>query len=335
MENTDILENLKSRMYLKVFRLALLNVGLYVPNYHYNALNYLCEESDEKDKIDFELVMLDLDELADIDFNDFVKLSDQTFRAKRFFKGFYLNHQFGEKAIKITRGNTHYIIGRNLEKIMWIYYVKYFLTHFAVNNEFLHLKAAAVVDEKNRTTLIIGKQSGGKTVLQNTLIKRGYRFLSNTHVLVQANKVYGVNSSIRVRNDEIFSKYIRSNIVKNHFEAGDYLVKPARLYKNVIKQSYLANVLITNYGSPEKGVKTVDSEFASQLVQSFSWAISAWSMKEDYLEIVNDSLTAYYQILSREAEFIRGFCAESNNIYSNIDVADEDGLDKLLLLLKS
>lgn len=334
MEKIDVLVNMRKQLYAKAFRLGPVEVKLYVPSLQYSALDYLCDKCDGSGSPDFKLVMIDLDYIKNIRPDDFLELSDATFRSMTFSKGFYLNHQFGEKVIKITRETSHYIIGRNLAKVMWIYYVKYFLTRFAINKKLLHLKAAAVVDGNDKATLIVGKQSGGKTVLLNALIDRGFRFLSNTHILLDGDKVYGINSAVRMRDDGIFTRYIQSGNAKEHFEAGDFMVEPVRLYGHIAKHGYLANIVIANYGQPEKGVHLVEPEFGGLVIKNFAHPISAWGMKDDYLEIMNGSLFQYRDIFLQEMSCIDEICRKTNNVHANFDIKDRKQLDELIGILK-
>ena len=55
--------------------------------------------------------------------------------------------------------------------------------------------------------------------------------MSNTHSLITGNKVYGISTAIRFRNDPYFSSYITSGLAK-HIEQGEYIISPNLIYKN-------------------------------------------------------------------------------------------------------
>jgi hypothetical protein len=78
----------------------------------------------------------------------------------------------------------------------------------------------------------------------------------------------------------------------------------------------------------------VEPEFGGLVIKNFAHPISAWGMKDDYLEIMNGSLFQYRNVFLREMSYIDEICRKTNNIHANFDIKDEKQLDKLIGILK-
>jgi hypothetical protein len=331
------LNDIKKDLIKKVYMIGPVRLAVYIPTNDYHAINYLCDEVPNDSNVtnyDYELVMYDLHSMNNIKYDDYIHFGDKTFRANRFKSGFYLTHHFGESVLKITRGKTHFIIGRNISKLLWSFYIKFYLCHYSTCNDLLHLKAAAVADKFNNVTIIIGKGSGGKSVLLNKLMTSGYRFLSNTHILISNGSVLGVNTAIRFRNDPYFSKYIANGMAKEHIEQGEYIISPNSIYDDIVSEGYLKNIVIANYGSGETGIFEVDQDYSTNIIRNFSYPLNTYAMKDDYLEMVNGSLSDFIELYSKDISKIMDVTESSKNIYCNFEIENSKDYDKLLQMLR-
>lgn len=327
------LNRIKEGLIKKVYRLGPVYIAMYVPHKDYAALHYLCDEVEEGTEGDYELVMCDLRDVPSIKGEDYVHFADQSFRADRFKSGFYLTHHYGERVWKITRGKIHIAIGENISKLFWSFYIKFFLSHYAVQHQSLHLKAAAVADRDNNISLIVGRGSGGKSVLLNKLITGGYRFMSNTHSLITGNKVYGISTAIRFRNDPYFSSYITSGLAKKHIEQGEYIISPNLIYKNFSIEGNLKNIIIANYGSGNAGIFEVAPSYSLSVLWNFSYPLHTYAMKDDYLEMAGGNLSDFNRIYCEDFRRVSDLANCKNTIYCNFNIDDEKQYNDLLRIM--
>src|SRR6266702_6273393 len=103
---------------------------------------------------------------------------DKTYRGGRFAAGYYLTDHFGAPAYLITQGTQLWIFAPHFGSILWPFVVKFLLTVYSIDQQMLHLKAAAV-SVGNSVTLLVGRGGTGKTVLLTRLCQEaGAQFIT-------------------------------------------------------------------------------------------------------------------------------------------------------------
>ncbi|MFF7879078.1 hypothetical protein ACFZDM_33195 [Streptomyces californicus] len=139
--------------------LNLLTLRILSNREEFDGYAYFSRDAPAGTAADHEIVCVDLDRDP---YNPKVlrALSDRTLRANRFRSGYYLNHIFGEPAYLITKGRRSYVFGRRLERTIWPYFVKRVLTDFAVDQKYLHLKAAGFTLDDGSATHLVGPNAG-------------------------------------------------------------------------------------------------------------------------------------------------------------------------------
>ena len=198
---------------------------------------------------DFEIVCVDPDLEGGISLDTALPWADKSYRAERFGEGFYLHHYFGAPSALINRRGRFYVVGGNLDRILWAYFVKQLLTVHSIRSGSTHLKAACF-ELNGNGTLLIGRNGAGKTVFMTQLCLAGASFVSNTHVLVDRDLVvHAVPSSLRVRNDPCFADIIRENAVEEHFVQGEFILEPSSIFGSSQPTSKLKNICIVDYNA--------------------------------------------------------------------------------------
>ena len=175
----------------KVVDLGIATVRIHTNVPSFSGFRFFAEISDAADSMgpfDYELYCIDREYPHYLDETLVRAHGDHSFRGDRFRSGFYLTHHIRPSATLISRGSRHYIIGRRLDRIIWSWYTKYILTIHSLRQGWLHVKAAAfALDGKG--VLVIGRGSGGKTVLVTQMCTDGATFVSNTHVIIDFERL--------------------------------------------------------------------------------------------------------------------------------------------------
>ncbi|MGW7259953.1 FomB family phosphonate monophosphate kinase [Streptomyces sp. NPDC054834] len=292
----------------------------------FSAYSYFSSFSeDDGATADYEVVCIDLDR-DEISVELYADNVDKTFRGKRFKAGYYLVHYFGEPAHLITAGRTFYVFGRALEKTVWPYFVKHILTIFSADHGFLHLKAAGFELPGAGATLLIGRNGAGKTVFLAQACLNGARFLTNTHTLVRDGVAYGVPSSIRVRRDKCFGELIDKHDLTVHMESGDYVTDSSTLFDSPqISSAWVRNVVVVDYdpGSPQ-GLTPISPAAAGTFMEQFSFAVTAYGLKDDLLAHLGSHFDAYVESLTRMRRQLTELVEGAQCYRANVDMLDRE-----------
>ena len=176
------------------------------------------------------------------DENNNVFSSKESYREKRMGEGLYLGHHIGQPAkLKIIDDYNMALFHPEPFNIIRWHLSKYIVNVFALKQNKLYLKGGAVA-YKGRAFLILGRGGAGKTELINKLCENGASFISNTHLLIDALMVKGINTNIRIRKngkDEFVSrdKLHGENVVKEYLPiSGIFWVKYRDSGKGLIKK---------------------------------------------------------------------------------------------------
>jgi hypothetical protein len=283
----------------------------------------------------YELYCIDLDHEHSLDEAVVASYADTSFRGKRFTGGFYLTYHFGAPASLITRGNRHYIAGRNLDRIIWGWYTKYILTVHSFSAGSLHLKAACfAVDGEG--TLLVARGSGGKTVLLAQVCQDGATFISNTHSIVDRERIaHGVPTTLRVREDACFGPLVRSRKLQPHLDQDEYIADPALLFPRSGSSARVRNVCIVDY-RPEAGsaITTLSSAAAYDMFEQFGFPINTYGMKDDVLEFCHGDAAEFLAVYGNAKQQLRELVNGAHCLYVNADMLNPKERARLMKALR-
>jgi hypothetical protein len=219
--------------------------------------------------------------------------ADPSFRGQRFRGGFYLTHHFGPPATLISRGNHHYVIGGDFDRIVWGWYVKFVLSIHSLRAGSLHLKAGCIGHD-GEATLLVGRGGGGKTVLLTQMCGDGAEFISNTHVVVDGDGlVHGVPTALRVRDAPCFRELIRSGQLRTHLDGDEFVADPAALFPRSAPSAHVRNVCVVDYHDGASRIAPLSASAAYDLFEQFGFPINTYGMKDDILEAFGGDLAAF------------------------------------------
>jgi hypothetical protein len=269
----------------------------------------------------YELYCVDLNHGHSLDEAVVEAHADTSFRGKRFSGGFYLTYHFGAPASLITRGNRHYIVGHNLDRIIWGWYTKYILTVHSFSVGSLHLKAACFAID-GEGTLLIGRGSGGKTVLLTQFCQDGATFISNTHSIIDHKQIaHGVPTTLRVRDDACFGALTRSGQLEPHLDQGEYIADPELLFACSASSARVRNICIVDY-RPEEGsvIRPLGSEETYDMFEQFGFPINTYGMKDDVLEFCHGDTGEFLTVYANAKRQLRELVNVSRCLYVNSDM---------------
>jgi hypothetical protein len=326
-----VIPALRERLVRHQFRLGPIRLSLFVPGDDYPVLGHLAEQG-RFDVADYELFFVEEPQceaaLADI----LRRCADTSFRAKRFASGFYLTNHFGHPAVKCTldEGRTHIVFGREAYRTFWSYYAKYVLTHYSALRGQLHMKAGAVMDAEGGVTLLVGKGSGGKSVLLRKLADLGLQVLSNTHVLLDGATVWGVKTSVRVRQDDTFGPIIRAHDLPKGPEPGEYMCPPHLIFGDGPERLHgtLKRIVVTHYGDGRPGIRTLDAPVLRTALKNLSYPLHTYGMKDDYLEFLDDDLDRFHEVYEAEMRMLQALAEDYPGLYCNFKAAGPQAFDE-------
>lgn len=283
-------------------------------NIYSNNSDYLCRDVLFNSQYD--------SKICDKNFNVFFGnnriLNDNSYRGKQLAtNGIYLGHHLGKKAkINIIGENISiYILNgvkEDYDKIFWNFVLKYILTYASLITNSLHFKGVLIKQKKSQYgIMILGKGGDGKTTLSKILENHSFITLSNTHIIIHANKAYGINTWIRERHgeNEIYQLYKKPNSL-------DCNLKKIFIYhyntKNMYSCSQLNKNLIYNF------------------LNHFSNAIIAYDLKEEVFDYMADDFQDSIQLLSNNDVLLKDFIQKHQIEFLTIDTTDKKNIIKFL-----
>jgi hypothetical protein len=256
-----------------------------------------------------------------------LKEQDKTYRAKRFAAGYYITDHFGPPAYLVTRGTHYWIFGSDFEPIFWPYVVKFLLTLYSMQQEMLHLKAAGIAVD-GAGTVLVGRGGGGKTVLLTRLCQRGAQFLSNTHTLIDEQRMIAVPAAMRVRNDPLFAPMITARQLPTGLKAGEYLADPlADLDWRGVTVAPVRNVCLVDYRGPNRcDIREIDRDILFDYMEQFSLALNVYGLKEDILDHLGGDVTGFSDQMQRIRLRLRALVDRCSCYYVSCDATNDGNL---------
>ena len=245
--------------------------------------------------------------------------ADRSFRGERFKSGFYVTHHFGAPAFLFTIGHNYFVVGSTLDKLLWSYFTKVFLTVEAERRGYIHLKAACV-DVDGTGLLLAGRGSGGKTVMLFEACRNGGTFVANTHCVVQGRHVIGVHSPMRVRNDAVFARSIRALQASKHVEAGEYVLRPGALFPRIGVRTVAGAICIVDYRPDRPAlIEPLGANDALTFLELFAFPTITYGIKDDILASVGGDHFMFCEMMKDMKNKLERLVAQIPAYYVSID----------------
>ena len=259
---------------------------------------------------------------------------DKSYRGGRMSAGYYLTDHFGAPAYLVTRGRHTWIFAEDFEPILWPYAIKSLLTRYSIERGLLHLKAAGI-EVNGRGALLVGRGGSGKTVLLHQLCRSGARYLSNTHTLVEDQKLIGIRTALRVRADRFFGPVIAARGLSPNVKAAEYTADPMRdLDWPSAREAPLRSVCLVDYRGPGQAViQEIDRDVLFDYMEQFSLAVSVYGLKDDVVDLVGGDVRRFSKEMSRMRTHLRALIQQSRCYYLSCDAADPEKLSAISALL--
>ena len=248
---------------------------------------------------------------------------DKSYRGGRMSVGYYLTDHFGAPAYLMTRGSHFWVFAEDFEPILWPYAVKYLLTLYSTEHHLLHLKAAAIA-VNGQGALLVGRGGSGKTVLLHQLCRAGAHFLSNTHTLVEDQKLIGIRTALRIRADRFFGPVIAARRLSPNVKASEYTADPIRdLEWPSAKVAPIRNVCLVDYRGPERHtVEEIDRDILFDYMEQFSLGVNVYGLKDDLLDVLEGDVTRFSSETARIRAQLRTVIDQSRCYYISCDAED-------------
>jgi hypothetical protein len=259
--------------------------------------------------------------------HDLEQARDRSYRAGRFAGGYYVTDHFGAPAYLVTRGKHLWIFARRFEPILWPYVVKLLLTTYALDEGFLHLKAAGVA-LGGVGTLLVGRGGSGKTVLVARLCETGAAFLTNTHALVRDRTLFALPTAMRVRNDRLFGAAIASGKLAAGLKPDEYVMDPlVDLKWPSVDSAPIGNICLVDYrGAEQRVVRDLDADTLFNYMEHFSLAVNIYGIREDMFDHLGGDVQEFSDRWTEAKVQLRELISRCRRHYVSCDVMDDDNL---------
>lgn len=263
---------------------------------------------------------------------------DKTYRGKSFMDGYYATDHFGSPVYLVTHGHCFFVFGEQLERVVWPYFVKYFLMLRAVQDESLHLKGAACA-MGDAGTLILGRGGTGKTVFLTQLCLHGAKFITNSHAVITKGWIKGIASSMRIRPMHWFSDLIakiEGNIEeKPALISGEIIVDPYDIFEISAEEPVIIrNLCIIDFREPGCHiVKQLAKQDAYNYAEQFSLAINVYRLEEDLLDLYKNDLWKFSNVYDDMKIQLRELVERSRCYYISSDTLEKRYRDEIFDLL--
>lgn len=260
---------------------------------------------------------------------------DRSYRGKKMAAGYYLTDHFGTPAYLITRGTHYWIFADDFERILWPYAVKHLLTVYAMVHNMLHLKAAGVALE-GRGALLVGRGGSGKTVLLTQLCRSGAQFLSNTHALIDGQRLLGIQTAMRVRPDQFFAPIIAERGLAPNVRAGEYTADPLiDLGWSGAQSVPITTLCLLDYkAQADSVIRELDPHTMFDYMEQFALAINVYGLKEDILDTLGGDIGRFSMEMSRTRSRLQALVEGARCYYISCDAADARNLKSIHELLR-
>jgi hypothetical protein len=259
---------------------------------------------------------------------------DSSYRSNSFAAGYYATDHFGHPVYLITNSSKFFVFGEHLEKVVWCYFVKYFLLLFTINHNSLFLKAAAF-NINNKGTLLFGRGNAGKTTFLGTFCQNGASFITNSHAIVKDFNIVGMSTCLRIRPKNIWwKKEINANF-KPNLNPGEVIADPNQMFLNHdTKPVKLKNILIIDFLKPKYHyVKKICPQDAYNYIEQFGLGINVYRLEEDLLDYYKGNYKEFVTKYQNMKYLLKIIIQDSNCYYIRSDILDDYNRNQIFKLL--
>jgi hypothetical protein len=272
-------------------------------------------------RVEYEVIVIDLG-VDSIEKDLLQYVADRSRRAELMRRGCYRGDYFGAPAYLVARHRRIIIFCDEPEKIVWPYVIKLILEVEAFDRGGLHLKAAAMVTSRDEGILVVGPNGVGKTTFVLAALSSGARLISNTHVFIRDQSLFGVRSPLRLRGGLAIALIgAAAENLSNHLDGDEYLLP----YESVGRgdgRTKIGKIVLLDKAKPREAlIAQVDSETVAGVMSQFSLGLTAYGLKDDILEAAGGSSLAFAAYSNRIASDLRAFCAARECFHVRVDLA--------------
>lgn len=287
------------------------------------------------DDTDFELWCVSLS-AGNLDGELILPFVDRTYRGKSFAVGYYVTDHFGAPVYLVTRRRRYYVFGEELERVVWPYFVKYFLMLHTLQDESLHLKAAAC-SVGSLGTLLLGRGGAGKTVFLTQLCLHGARFVSNSHSIIKGGRVYGVASSIRIRPGPWYEELTNTVKTSQALMPGELIIDPYDAFTfSKDEAPIVKNICILDFNQVQQHViQPMSEQEAYDYAEQFSLDINAYRLEEDLLDQYDGNYQRFSQAYNQMKMRLRRLIQQSRRYYISSNMLNPEYRDDVLAMLSA
>jgi hypothetical protein len=241
------------------------------------------------------------------------------YRRDCFAIGYYATDHFGAPVVLYRFGNRHYLIGEELERVVWPFFVKYFVFAQSVADETLFLKGAAVAFGE-RGVLIAGRGGGGKTTFVAQLCGAGARFVTNSHAVIDGLRLTGVASTMRVRPGR--GAWPQAN--PSGLREGEILVDPYTHYSGATDQPVVVQHLCIVDRRPgrDEGIVRLAPSDAVGFLQRFALGLDVYRLEEDLMELCDHDVARFSRVAAGLDARLRNLAESVPCLLARTDMLD-------------
>ncbi len=257
---------------------------------------------------------------------------DQTYRGISFSDGYYATDHFGNPVYMVSSGKTYFVFGEQLERVVWTYFVKYFLLLHTIEKNALFLKSAAI-SANGKGTLLLGRGGTGKTSFLSIMCMYGAEFVTNSHSIINDGRVTGVASSLRVRPDKWMLELLNPQNTIPALRPGEIIVDPADQFALVENPPELKNICIVDYREPTLHViKRLSDAEVYNYAEQFALGLNVYRLEEDLLDHFDGDLWQFSAFYERMKERLGIIVANSDCYYISSNLLEKKNREDVFRL---
>ncbi len=251
----------------------------------------------------------------------------RTYRAACFETGYYATDHFGAPLVLHRFDNRYYVIGEHLERVVWAYFVKFFIFIKSLEQQQLFMKVASVAFDSHGV-LIVGRGSGGKTTFVQALCRRGATFVTNSHGVVDDLALTGVRTTMRVRASDC--RFLRGQSTSG-LRSGEILIDPFEEYPaSPNNRVQLESLCIVDYRpGREEGVSRIGQDESLAFLEQFSLGLNVYRLEEEMLEFCDHDLLRYGRAMLGLRGRLKSLVSAVPSYVIRTDIFDERKLGRV------
>ncbi len=300
------------------------------------ALKYFSLHSQKKyanDEVDYELYCISLKKCG-LSKEKLISFIDKSYRSNQFVKGYYVTDHFGDSVYLVSQGSSYFVFGEKLERVVWPYFVKYFLLLYLIKKEALFLKASAF-SVNSQATLLLGRGSSGKTIFLSAMCLNGADFISNSHTIIEKQHVYGVASAMRIRPELWCVNLFTKNKAYPGIVPGEIIVDPYSAFKvNMNTTPIVKNICVLNFEKPNfHKIEKISHQKTYDYAEQFSLGINVYRLEEDLLDFHKNNIHLFSKKYNAMKKKLFELVQQSSCYYISSDVLNPKYRDEIFSLL--